>query len=243
MLKLLRLAIRVGTVAGLLIFAASRPVLAEPEAAKIAVEAEGTVLDQELRALVGRIGGKLAASRDEAVLLLKALRTTERSPAGYQVSVRVELVERGPMVLASWSNDPAFARANRNDAESIDDLTETALVVGEADLRRRIEAGLAEIEIKGPRYRFNIHRGLNVDPVRLRGQIADRKAWQLLDIAENAYGLILRARYADRPEFIKGDLAEILKAAAIGNAPMPQIEHAPRQVIVVRCESAPGKKC
>jgi len=227
----------------LLVLVPGRPVLAEPERTKIAVEADGAVLDRELRALVARLGGTLVASRDEAVLLLKASRGTEKTFAGYQVSVRIELVERGPSVLATWSNDPAFARANRDDTESIDELTETALVVGEADLQRRIDAGLAEIATKGPRYRFNIHRGLNVDPVRLRGQIAIRKAWQLLEIAENAYGLILRARYADRPAFIKRELTEILKAAANGNAPTPRVEHSPRQVIAVRCEAAPGKKC
>jgi len=211
--------------------------------ATIVVEANHPVLERELSSLLKSLGGKKVSSRQEAVLLLRASSQTKRTSAGFQVNVAVDLIERGRTVAATWRNDPTFARANHDDRESIDDLVETALLVGKTELRRRIESALAQLAKTGVIYRINIHRDNAVDPVQLKFRVAQRPSWRLLGIDSNAYGLIVRVRYPGEPAILQRELADILRGAAGANARIGKIEVAPRQVITVQCISGQGNNC
>lgn len=183
----------------------------------------------------------MVSSRQEAILLLRASSQTQRTSAGFQVNVAVDLVERGRTVAATWRNDPTFARANRDDRESIDDLVETVLLVGKTELRRRIETALAQLAKTGVIYRINIHRDNAIDPVRLKSLLFQQPSLKLLRMESNAYGLIVRVRYPGEPAILQRELADILKGAAGADTRIGKIELAPRQVITVRCVL--GKGC
>ena len=217
--------------------------LAATSLATIVVEANHPVLERKMTSLLKRLGSKVVSSRQEATLLLRATSQTERTSAGFEVNVAVNLVERGKAVVATWRNDPTFARSNRDDRESIDDLIETALLVGKTKLRQRIKSALVQLTKTGVIYRININRDNAVDPVRLKSSLAQRPSWKLLGMESNAYGLIVRVRYPGEPAILLRDLGDILKSAAGAGARIGKIEMAPRQVITVRCSTGNGNDC
>jgi hypothetical protein len=230
-------------VVGCILLTGTVNALAATSLVTVIVEANHPVLEREMTSLLKSLGSKVVSSRQEATLLLRASSKTEKTSAGFEVNVAVDLVERGRRVVVAWRNDPTFARANRDDRESIDDLVETALLVGKTELRQRIKSALARLTKTGVIYRINIHRDNAVDPVRLKSSLAQRPLWKLLGIDSNAYGLIIRVRYPGNPAILLRELADILKGVAGADARIGKIEMAPRQVITVRCVSGHGNDC
>jgi len=239
----MRRSLPLAAVVGCVLLTGTGNALSATSRATIIIEAKHPVLNREMSSLLKDLGSKVVSSRQDATLLLRASSKTQKTSAGFQVNVAVDLVERGRTVVATWRNDPTFARANRDDRESINDLVETALLVGKAELRQRINSALAQLTETGVIYRINIHRDNAIDPVRLKSRLAQRPPWKLLEMESNAYGLIVRVRYPGESAVLQHELADILKGAAGTDARIGLIKPAPRQVITVRCSTGYGDNC